>query len=358
MATYDLLMYSRGDLGINSGNFIGASIGTGNRFTASATAKPSSVVITDNDSAPTMFNDGVPGNIGANPTQQLLTGDLDGQVFTNATTNIEDGFQIRDSSGAIVGNMWTVYSRNSNSFADLQGFVSDFRLVPGETYTTTRTSGGPNINYNTLLVCFGAGTLIRTGDGDCAVEALKVGDLVQSRDHGLQPIRWINSRLVDGAMLRDNPQMRPIRIAKGALGAGTPSQDLIVSPQHRVLVRSHIAQRMFGTMEVLVAAKQLVMLDGIEQADDVEQVEYVHFLCDDHQIVLSNGAETESLYTGQQSLRAVGPAARAEIFALFPELQDTDRAVAPESARMLVSGRRARQLAMRHDKNDQPLIAA
>ena len=65
--------------------------------------------------------------------------------------------------------------------------------------------------------------------------------------------------------------------------------DLIVSPQHRMLVRSQIAQKMFGTPEVLVAAKQLCQLRGIDVVEDLVDVTYVHFLFDAHQIVLANG---------------------------------------------------------------------
>lgn len=55
---------------------------------------------------------------------------------------------------------------------------------------------------------------------------------------------------------------------------------------------------MFGTDEVLVAAKQLLQLDGIDIATDVERVDYYHILFDRHEVMILNGAETESLYTG------------------------------------------------------------
>src|SRR5690606_24870473 len=115
-------------------------------------------------------------------------------------------------------------------------------------------------------------------------------------------------------------KLRPIRIRAGALGNGTPSSDLVLSPQHRVLVRSRIAQKMFGATEVLVAARQLLLLDGIDIATDLTEVEYFHMLFDRHEVVISNGALTESLYTGAQALQAVGKAARDEIFTLFPQL--------------------------------------
>ena len=70
---------------------------------------------------------------------------------------------------------------------------------------------------------------------------------------------------------------------------------------------------MFGTDEVLVAAKQLLQIDGIDVADDLDEVVYVHFIFDRHEIVYANGAESESLYTGPEALKTLSPQAREEI---------------------------------------------
>ncbi|QFQ88079.1 hemolysin [Paracoccus kondratievae] len=204
------------------------------------------------------------------------------------------------------------------------------------------------------VFCFVAGTLIETENGFVPVETLQVGDKVMTRDNGLQPIRWIGSIKLKAAALKASPKLMPIRIRAGALGDGVPSSDLLVSPQHRVLVRSKIAQKMFGTMEVLVAAKQLLQLDGVDIATDLAEVEYFHILFERHEVVNSNGALTESLYTGPQALRSVGKAAREEIFALFPQLSDAD--FVPEPARMLPSGRKARKLTVRHRQHHRPMV--
>ena len=227
-------------------------------------------------------------------------------------------------------------------------------------FTLTIQTGGvataaADLTYeNTLVMCFAAGTLIETADGPRAVEELKIGDLVETRDNGLQPIRWAGMRHLSAADLEANPKLRPIRIRKGALGSGLPAADLVVSPQHRVLVRSRIAQRMFGADEVLVAARQLCQIDGIDIAGDAEGVSYHHIMFDRHEVVISNGAETESLFTGPEALRAVGPAAREEIFTLFPELATGD--YTPEAARLLPSGRLGRKLAVRHLQNGIALV--
>lgn len=203
--------------------------------------------------------------------------------------------------------------------------------------------------------CFAAGTLLETGRGLIAVEDLQVGDLIRTRDHGMQPIRWIGAHsVIFGENGRDDTY-RPIRIAAGALAESIPERDLLVSPQHRVLLRSKIAQTMFGVDEILVPAKQLIGIDGIACDQDCPQVDYYHIMFDRHEIVLSNGAETESFYAGQVSMDGIGAAARAEIYALFPELVDPDF-IMPQ-ARPFIRGHRLTSLTRRHSKNHKPLVS-
>jgi len=203
--------------------------------------------------------------------------------------------------------------------------------------------------------CFTRGTGILTARGELPVEALRQGDLVMTLDNGFQPIRWSGSRRMTEAELRENPNLRPIRIAAGALGDGLPVRDLVVSPQHRVLIRSAIAERMFGSREVFVAAKHLLALPGISADAAAEGVEYCHFLFDQHEVVFAQGAPSESLFTGTEAMKALGPEARTEIYALFPELAELDHSRLPAPARPLVKGTQARRLAARHAQNAKPL---
>ena len=207
------------------------------------------------------------------------------------------------------------------------------------------------------IPCFTRGTLISTATGSASVEDLSIGDLVLTKDNGLKPIRWIGSRKLDVVDLRSSPNLRPIRIRAGALGGDSPEQDLIVSPQHRVLVCSRIAQNRFGSHEVLVAAKQLLAIEGIEVAEDVSEVEYWHFMFDAHEVVFSNGAETESLYTGAQALKSVGTKVRKEIFTIFPELEHLDVDEHPQGARPFLTGREGRTLAQLHGQKNRALLA-
>lgn len=231
-------------------------------------------------------------------------------------------------------------------------------LKPNETYKVISANNGNGAGTKTAydaFVCFTAGTMIDTPNGAVAVEDLCPGDLVTTLDHGVQPVRWTGRRTLSAAELADHPNLRPIRIRAGALCEGVPTADLLVSPQHRVLVRSGIAQRLFGTNEILVAAKQLCQLDGIDVAEDTAGADYIHILFDRHEVIMSNGAPTESLYTGKEALKSVGEQAVAEIRALFPALLEDS--YTPTPARAIASGRLGRKLAFRHKQNQKPLLS-
>lgn len=207
------------------------------------------------------------------------------------------------------------------------------------------------------IVCFARGTMIEAEKGACPVETLQAGDFVCTKTSGLQAIQWIGSRKLNAFQLVAAPHLRPIRIKAGALGDGLPASDLSVSPQHRILVRSKIAQRIAGSNEVLVSAKSLLAIDGIDVDLTVSEVEYFHFLFRKHEIVWSNGAETESLYPGMEALNSVGPKAREEILALFPEFKQGEADHETPSAVPLLRGKRSRRLAFRHAKNCRALVA-
>lgn len=216
--------------------------------------------------------------------------------------------------------------------------------------------GGELTFDTTNVACFVRGTMIETDCGPLAIEELQRGDRVETLDAGFQRIRWIGSRRIDAQELARNPKLLPIRIRAGALGRGLPEEDLLVSPQHRILVASRIAERMFGSHQVLVAAKQLLLIDGINVAEEVKEVEYFHFMFDRHQIVFAAGAPTETMFTGIEALKAVSPEARREIFEIFPELMRLTAETLPEPVRPVPVGRQCRKLAFRHAQNEFPLL--
>ena len=232
--------------------------------------------------------------------------------------------------------------------------VDDPNDSGAKTGTVNFTTGEVLTFSGIEIICFAQGTEIITADGPTCVEDLAEGDLVMTMDNGYQPVRWLGSKVLSAADLQTAPKLRPIRIAAGALGNDTPARDLLVSRQHRVLLRSAIAERMFGVKEVLVAAIKLVGLPGIEIAEDVDGVTYFHILFDRHEIVFSNGAATESLFTGPEALKAVSEDARAEILQLFPDIaEQTERTAARH---IPTKGQRVLRLIARHARNNTPLV--
>jgi hypothetical protein len=233
------------------------------------------------------------------------------------------------------------------NYPNLQNGNTQLKVADLNTSTSAQFPGVP---------CFVAGTLIETLRGELLIEDLVVGDRILTMDCGYQPIFWIGRRQLSRADLEANPKLTPVRIRAGALGAGKPKADLLVSPQHRVLVRSKIAERMFETTEVLIPANKLIVIDGIDIERAALGVEYFHILFETHQIVFSNGAPTESLFLGTESMKAVSPEARLEIETLFPKTAALG--FVPVSARTIPErGQQMKELAHRHQKNKQPLLS-
>ena len=170
------------------------------------------------------------------------------------------------------------------------------------------------------VICFTPGTRILTDIGPRNVETLHQGDRVLTKDDGAQEILWIGSRKMSGARLYAMPHLRPIRIRAGALGIDIPDGDLIVSPQHRLLVRGRAAQALFSAPEVLMAAADMINDRSITVDHALREVTYIHLLLERHQIVWANGVETESFHPANTSMETLDAGQRQALLALRPEL--------------------------------------
>ncbi|MDO9637680.1 MAG: Hint domain-containing protein [Pseudotabrizicola sp.] len=212
----------------------------------------------------------------------------------------------------------------------------EFLTSDGSVSGTLFFSGIENV-----VPCFTPGTLITTPKGLRPVEDLQPGDQILTRDSGFQDICWAGRRDLGLADLLANPALRPVRIAAGALGGGLPRRDMLVSPQHRMLIEGARAELLFGEREVLVAALNLVGLPGIARVM-ARRVSYIHVMCSQHEIMQAEGAWTESFQPGIATLRSMEPAQRDEMLALFPEL--AEGALAYPAARATLRAHEARVL--------------
>ncbi len=184
-----------------------------------------------------------------------------------------------------------------------------------KTSGTVQLDDGSLLTFDNIenIICFTPGTLIATPMGARDIATLQVGDLVMTRDHGLQPIRWIQSRTVSA-----QGRFAPVRIRPGVIIG--QERDLIVSPQHRMLFQGYRAELLFGETEVLVPAKHLVDNLAVTR-DEGHEVTYIHMMFDQHEIVFAEGAATESFHPGSLGMDAIHDAAREELFAIFPQLR-------------------------------------
>lgn len=143
------------------------------------------------------------------------------------------------------------------------------------------------------------------------VEQIEPGDLIITRDEGPRPVRWTGCRQV-----RATGDFAPIHIRADTFGA---HGDLLLSPQHRVLVRDSLAELLFGEDEVLVAARDLLNDRSVTRRCG-GTVTYVHLMFDRHQVIYSAGLPTESFLPGPQTTRLFEQPMVDEICTIFPEL--------------------------------------
>lgn len=248
------------------------------------------------------------------PTDKTRTLDvLDNDSSTGGTLTIThiNGVAVVAEQTVVLGSGQSV-KLNADGTFDITSDSDDETVYFN--YTIEDTIG----NTDTAIVeieqvpCFAAGTLIDTVDGAVPVEELQPGTLVLTRDHGPLPLRWVGARTVPAV-----GPAQPIRIRKGTFGA---TSDLVVSPQHRILICDTWAELLFGDNEVLVKAKDLINDTTVVRDRSLKQITYVHLMFDSHQIITANGLAAESYLPGKRTMRDFDPGTQAEILALFPEL--------------------------------------
>jgi len=305
-----------------------------------------------------------------------IGGDSTGAIDADSTSLVTG--DLDDTSGNIWSDTWSVQSGPSYGSASVDPSTGTWTydldetnpavqaLDAGGTLTDTfvirvQDTGGNDTQTVTITItgvpCFVAGTMIETAAGPRTVESIRPGDLVMTRDENLQPVRWTGQRTVHPPALAQEERMRPIRIRKGALGAGLPRNDLRVSRQHRLLVTGAWVRRMCDVDEVLLPAVRFLGWPGVDLAPPDGPVSYHHLLFDRHQIVLAEGTASESLLLGDEARNSLPRHALLEIEALFPEPDAQQRLATPArlippshlQKRIVEGGQAGRALDTEHD---------
>jgi len=269
-------------------------------LTLKAGATPTVIEVTDDD---TVFDE-------VDGTQTLTnTVTIDGNTIT-AGTSINTAYDLINSTS---GHKVTSFHFGGNGYQQgaVDGIVSTEILHPGTSYTfdQERTSHTQNNQYDDYVACFTAGTLIETKYGPVAIEYLEAGDLITTLDRGNQKIRWIIKRTVLAT-----GDFAPVVLPRGAIGN---TRDLILSPQHRVLLTDAKAEVLFECNEVFVSAKYLAEA-GLGYQKSGGMVTYFHLISDQHEVIFSEGVPTESFLPSD--LAYLPEKSRSEFETLFPEL--------------------------------------
>ncbi|MHA6325895.1 Hint domain-containing protein [Roseivivax sp. CAU 1753] len=294
-------------------------------------------------------NDSLIGGLGAD----TLTGGAGDDHFAVAEGDVASGgdgddvFTLTDLGEAGSGSIVIFGGEGGETAGDTLQLGS--HVAYGDiTFTNTDdTAGGLSGNFTmadgTLvsfseienIICFTPGARILTPCGERAIETLRPGDMVVTRDHGPQPIRWLGSRTVPG-----QGRFAPVALGRGALnGAKRP---ILVSPQHRFLFTGYRAELLFGTPEVLVSAKHLI--NGVDIRQETQDaVTYLHLMLDAHEVLYVDGVATESFHAGDIGISAISGQSREEMFAAFPALRSNVGAYG-DTARKCLKAHEARLL--------------
>lgn len=187
-------------------------------------------------------------------------------------------------------------------------------LLRRHTYTLIAADDrpGPIRLADVVAGALARGTRIALADGrQVPVEDLEPGDLVITRDHGAQPLRW------KGAVrLRAEGGFAPVAVLPGVMGNPGP---LLVSPHHRLFLYRRAARALAGAAELLVQARHLV--DGVSiLRREGGFVEYHALVFDAHEVIYAEGVPCESLMVCPAVLTRLPESLAAPLRDSFPGL--------------------------------------
>lgn len=186
------------------------------------------------------------------------------------------------------------------------------------------------------VICFTPGTMILTPQGPRDVAELSEGDAVQTKDNGHAEILWLGHKYLSGARMHAIPDLLPVRLRAGSLGEDVPDAGLLVSPDHRVVLKGSKARDLFNAEEVLVSARDLIDDHSIIRDHSVKSVHYIHMMLPQHEIVFANGVETESFHPASAELASMSVMEQTRLFDRLPELK-SDASSYGNYARRLLS---------------------
>jgi Hint domain len=190
-------------------------------------------------------------------------------------------------------------------------------------------------------------SVIETARGPVLARDLRLDDRVLTRDHGLQPVRWIGTSTVmyedDLAAESNAPKLGPVRIRAGALGTSPEAGNLILAPGQRVLARHPLNELLFAAGEVMTAVGDLTHIEGVDIAPR-SVGRWTHILLDTHDLIQVNGLWMESFAPDMWAIRVAYPERWHEITEAMPRLRYDNTTANYVESRQTIDSREARLL--------------
>ena len=190
-------------------------------------------------------------------------------------------------------------------------------MLPKVEYTLVDLAEDPGDLRLADIICvsFAAGTLITVPGGrQRAIESLRAGDPVLTRESGAQAVKWVGK-----ATFRAAGSFAPVVISAGTLGN---SGDLVVSPHHRIFIYQRGTRRLGGTAEILVQSKHLVDDDRVWRREG-GFVDYYSLVFERHEIIFAEGIPAESLMVNEETVRLLPAELAEELVGRFPGLRQS-----------------------------------
>ncbi len=239
----------------------------------------------------------------------------DSDPSTSATITLNANNTASDADGVLSGAGLTkiatgTYSLAATTPASLTAKLRAVKFTPtagqvaaGQVVTTninlavndTDGSAAASTNVTVTAACFLRGTMIATPHGEAAVESLAPGDMVTVVEHGLRvarPVAWIGGGAMDAAAFGNRAEAFPVRVRKHAFADGSPTRDLLVTPEHCILTEAG-----------LIPVRMLVNGRSILVDRSISRYDFHHVELEAHGILLAEGLAAESyLDSGNRGL--------------------------------------------------------
>ncbi|GBR28376.1 hypothetical protein AA0473_1728 [Acetobacter orleanensis NRIC 0473] len=167
--------------------------------------------------------------------------------------------------------------------------VNGTYVTQDKVYTASGVFAPSYMNSGVTIACFLTGSMIRTTDGDIAVEDIRVGDqlVTLAPENGAnvtQPVIWVGK-----AHARVRPELPddeagwPVRVLKDAISDGVPYKDMLITAEHCLFFRGSF-----------MPVRMLVNNVSIFYDKSITGYDYYHVETSQHAVMMADGVLTES----------------------------------------------------------------